>query len=203
MLERPLLTRLREQARRRGLLDVRSSLSASTVFVLVRDMLYQRASSRHPEVILREWKGTCSGKHYTLKALFDELGLETQLMLCTHEFTYESYSHFPQFLRDQLTDSPIPDVHTFLRLKTATGWMNIDATWPSSTKSLGMPVNEKFELGQSMRLACEPIQFFEVSSEIDPQVFKEELIRKHCGAQAQRRDRFIEALSAWLSESQK
>ncbi|MBI1744140.1 hypothetical protein HYR54_13890 [Candidatus Acetothermia bacterium] len=201
-MERSLLTLLREQARTRGLLDLHASLSASIVFTLVRDMPYRRASSRHPEAILREWKGTCSGKHHTLQALFDELGLETQLMLCTHEFTPESYSHFPKFLRDQLTAGPISDVHTFLRLKTATSWMNIDATWPSSSKSLGMPVNEKFELGKSMRIACEPIQFFEIPSEIDPQAFKEELIRKYCGAQAQRRDRFIEALSAWLSEAQ-
>ena len=196
------LTLLRKQARRRGLLDVRSSLSASAVFALVRDMPYQRASSRHPNAILREWKGTCSGKHYALKTLFDEMSFKTQLMLCTHEFTPADYSHLPQFLRDQLTDGPIPDVHTFLRLATATGWMDVDATWPFSTKRLGMPVNERFELGTNMRIACEPIQFFKVPSESNPQAFKEELIRKYCSAQAQRRDRFIEALSAWLSEAQ-
>ncbi len=66
-----LLTTLREQAQARGRLKLDADVSADQVFCLVRDMDYQRASSREPEVTISEWRGTCSGKHYLLKALFE------------------------------------------------------------------------------------------------------------------------------------
>ena len=41
------------------------------------------AAHNDPETILREWQGTCSGKHYLLQALFAELGLSSQIIACT------------------------------------------------------------------------------------------------------------------------
>lgn len=58
-----LLTALSDQAQERGLLKPDSEVSLNQVFGLVRDMDYQRASSREPESTIREWRGTCSGKH--------------------------------------------------------------------------------------------------------------------------------------------
>jgi len=59
---------LREHAEARGLIPGGVALTPAGAFVLVRDLPYQRAASRQPEVIIREWRGTCSGKHYVLKA---------------------------------------------------------------------------------------------------------------------------------------
>src|SRR5688500_15686837 len=59
-----LLERLAGAARQRGLLEAGASVSAARAFALVRDIPYGRASSRRPEVIIDEWRGTCSGKHY-------------------------------------------------------------------------------------------------------------------------------------------
>lgn len=189
---------LRTHAEARGLLPARAALTPACAFELVRDMPYQRASSRDPEVVIREWRGTCSGKHYLLKALFDELGLDAQLVMCTHAFTEANAPHFPVSLRTELAVAPVPDVHTFVRLHTGAGWTDVDATWPAWTERLGMPVNERFESGRSMRIACEPVEVLEVPEGIDPHVFKERLIESHCGAAAGRRDRFIESLSQWL-----
>ena len=196
-----LLPIFREQAVARGLIPEDAELTAENVFPLVRDMDYQRASSREPADIIREWRGTCSGKHYVLNTLFEELGYETRLMMCTHEFTQENSEHFSRSLLVQLSAGPIPDVHTFLRLEVENGWMDVDATWPLHTREIGMPVNERFELGVSMTLACDPIEIFYVPDDSDPQDFKNDLIESHCAGQFRSRDQFIRDMSKWLLES--
>lgn len=63
---KPLTSMLQAEAVRKGLLMPRTEIDAATAFALVRDMTYQRASDRQPETLIREWRGTCSGKHYLL-----------------------------------------------------------------------------------------------------------------------------------------
>ena len=67
----------------KGLLKSEEKIDPECAFLLVRDMPYTRASSRDPETIIREWRGTCSGKHYLLKQLFAELGYSSRLIACT------------------------------------------------------------------------------------------------------------------------
>ena len=52
-----------------------------------------------------------------------------------------------------------------------------------------------------MRVACVPIEIFDVPDGMDAQAFKEELIEAHCASHTKRRDRFIEGMSAWLLEN--
>lgn len=78
-----LLETLKSKAVEHGLLQPEDKIDAEQAFLLVRDMPYIRASSRDPEVIIREWRGTCSGKHYLLKGLFAELGYKSRLIACT------------------------------------------------------------------------------------------------------------------------
>lgn len=196
-----LLPLLEGESLRRGLLADGRALTAEWCFALVRDMPYRRASSRAPEVILREWRGTCSGKHYLLAALFGELGLESRVIMCTHRFTPGNTRHFPAELRALLAAGPVPDVHTYLQVNTAQGWTAVDATWPSSAAPLGMPVNPAFQPGIDMTLACDPIDCYEVPAGEDPQQFKERLIVQFCGAGSGLRDDFIEGMGRWLGES--
>ena len=123
-----LLPLLQEQAVKRGLLRQDSTLSPELVFALVRDMPYQRANSREPEATIREWRGTCSGKHYLLKDLFEELGFEARIVMCSHVFTKQNTVHFPARLRAKVSNQPIPDIHTFIQLKSSDGWTDVDAT---------------------------------------------------------------------------
>ena len=58
-----LLSMLEAESLRRGLVQPGQSVDAETAFSLVRDMPYQRASTRAPESVIQEWRGTCSGKH--------------------------------------------------------------------------------------------------------------------------------------------
>ena len=196
-----LLPLLERESRERGLLSDGESLSAQRAFALVRDMPYRRASSRKPEAIVEEWRGTCSGKHYLLADIFGDLGLESRVIMCTHRFTVENTGHFPPELRELVAVGPVPDVHTYLRVKTAQGWMVVDATWPSSAGPLGMTVNGEFKPGRDMAIACDPIETLPVPEGQDPQGFKEQVIREFCGASSQVRNDFIEGMGRWLGES--
>ena len=196
-----LLSLLEQESRERGLLSEGESLSAERAFALVRDMPYRRASSRRPEAIVEEWRGTCSGKHYLLADIFRELRLESQVIMCTHRFTPKNTRHFPAELRGLVAQAPVPDVHTYLRVKTEQGWTVVDATWPSSAGPLGMTVNREFKPGRDMTLACDPIETLPVPEGMDPQEFKEQVIREFCGTSSGVRDEFIEGMGHWLSES--
>lgn len=196
-----LLSLLERESRSRGLLPGGESLSAERAFALVRDMPYRRASSRKPEAIIEEWQGTCSGKHYLLADVFREIGLASQVVMCTHRFTPENTQHFPAELRELVAKAPVPDVHTYLRVNTAKGWTVVDATWPSSAGPLGMTVNGEFAAGRDMTIACDPIETLPVPEGQEPQEFKEQVIRDFCGASSGVRDKFIEGLGRWLGES--
>jgi hypothetical protein len=195
-----LLSMLEAESQRRGLVEPGRTIDAKAAFALVRDMPYQRASSRAPEVVIQEWRGTCSGKHYLLDRIFEEEGMESKVIMCTHRFTEETTANYPPDLREVVARSPVPDVHTYIRLNTDDGWMTVDATWPAKAGPLGTTVNSEFKLGQDMTLACSPIETFEVPNGRDPQAFKEELIERFCGSQSDDRDRFINGMGEWLSK---
>ncbi|MGE3960302.1 MAG: hypothetical protein AB7F65_01305 [Dehalococcoidia bacterium] len=197
----PLLPLLRSVATRRGLLEEGARIDAATAFRLVRDMPYRRASDRHGETLLREWRGTCSGKHYLLRDLFEELGLAAVVILATHEFTPESAPWLPPHLATEVRLAPVPDVHAFLRVEhdpVMHEWMTVDATWPADARRLGLPANPSFEPGRDQHMACDPIEVFHVPEESDPQELKDRIVADHVGTQGARRDAFITALSDWL-----
>ena len=145
-----LLNLLKSEAINRELVDPDLELDAPLVFSLVRDMPYQRASDRHPETIIAEWRGTCSGKHYLLHMLFEELGLPSTIMACTsispvdpHEV---SSSILPLY---EAANRRFVDVHNYLVVTVPGGiQMIVDATWPLSARQFGMVVNETFIPGQ-------------------------------------------------------
>ena len=122
-------------------------------------VLSPRASSRAPETIISEWRGTCSGKHYLLKSLFAELGYSSRLIACT------TVTHIdPKDVRGKLrtlleqSNGRFVDVHNYLILELPDGEMVVDATWPLATKGMGTVVNEEVVLGESHQIACVPLK---------------------------------------------
>ena len=77
-----LVDLLKQEAVKRGFINRSTNIDLDLAFCLVRDMPYRRASSRAPEATIREWQGTCSGKHYLLKVLYAELGYHTFSTTC-------------------------------------------------------------------------------------------------------------------------
>lgn len=167
---------------------------------MVRDMPYQRASDRQPETLIKEWRGTCSGKHYLLKALAAEMGYCSQVMACTSIQTIEE-NLIQNDLRDlwEKAEGRFVDVHNYLLLNTPQGEMIVDATWPLGYKKFGLVVNEDFLLGQNQQIASPPQQTWVVPEDGNPQSFKEELLRNHfTTAELEFREAFILALGDWF-----
>jgi hypothetical protein len=190
---------LQAEAERRSLWPgdghAHTGLSALDAFVLVRDMPYARASSYEPATVIREWRGTCSGKHYLLKEVFHEMGLRSHLMACTHRLTLDDAGRLPSVLRPLLEQGPFLDVHTYLMLDTEeAGSIVVDATWPLSARAYGLPVND---WGPNMQIACRPLETYRVPDDEDPQRYKERILEEQFSeAELRHRDRFIHAISS-------
>lgn len=191
-----LLEILREEAHRRDLLQPGEAIDAARAFELVRDMPYLRASDRRPETTIREWRGTCSGKHYLLKALFEELGLKSRLIAASHTFHIDP-EEAPEDLRADLeaADGQVVDIHNYLVLELPEGEMIVDATWPLGSDRYGLTVNEAFVLGQNQETACLPGRIWVVPEDSDPQALKDRLLEEaFTWGELDLRDRVIRAL---------
>jgi len=189
---------LKSEAVRRGLVHPSVDLDAAGVFSLVRDMPYHRASDRQPETIISEWRGTCSGKHYLLQALFAELGLSSQVIACTAATPIDSQD-VPEDLQSLYREANcrFVDVHNYLLLDVPHGGrMIVDATWPLSARQAGMVSNESFVLGKDQQLAAEPIENWVIPAGRDPQEFKDELLHRYfTPAELEFRELVIQAIS--------
>lgn len=173
------LETLKSNAVERGLLKTGEEIDTEKVFLLVRDMPYTRASSRDPDVLMREWRGTCSGKHYLLKGLFAELGYNSRLIACT-TVVHIDPKEVSGKLRELLEQSNgrFVDVHNYLILELPQKEMIVDATWPIATKGLGTVVNERFVPGEDQQIACQPLKSWVVPEDRDPQEFKNEILKE-------------------------
>lgn len=168
-------------------------------------MPYTRASSRDPETIIQEWRGTCSGKHYLLKRLFAELGYASRLMACT-TVAYIDPKEVRGKLRKLLeqSDGRFVDVHNYLILELPGTEMIVDATWPLATRSMGTVVNERFVLGENHQIACQPFKTWIVPEDRNPQEFKDEILKdSFTPEELAHRDEFIKTLgiltnSRWI-----
>ncbi len=188
---------LKTEAVQRGVMPPEVELDPGLVFTLVRDMPYRRASDRKPETTISEWRGTCSGKHYLLQALFAELGFKSQVVACTTVTPIDA-SEVPETLRllYEAANRHFVDVHNYLLLELpAGGQMIVDATWPLSARKAGLPVNETFVLGQDQAIAAEPLESWPVPDGRDPQEFKDELLKAQFSpAELEFREEVIRAL---------
>lgn len=195
--KRPLAGLLHTEAVRRRIMTAEQGLpDVPEMFVLVRDMTYSRPSARDFEVLIREWRGTCSGKHELLQALFKELGYRSTLIACTQEIQLPRGVKLPPELLSYIAEGPVVDVHNYLILHISNGDMIVDATWPLATSALGLPTNERFLWGENMQIACIPLEVFEIPENADPQAFKSALLREHyTPEQLARRENFITAVS--------
>jgi hypothetical protein len=191
-----LLETLKTKAVEKGLLKPEAEINLETAYTLVRDMPYTRASSRDSETIIREWRGTCSGKHYLLKKLFAELGYSSRLIACTtvaHIDPKETKGKLRMLL--QQSQGRFVDVHNYLILELPDKEMIVDATWPLATKGMGTVVNERFVLGENQKIACEPIKTWVVPDSGDSQEFKNQILKESfTPAELAHREEFIRTL---------
>jgi len=191
-----LIETLKSNAIERGLLESGAEIDIEKAFLLVRDMPYTRASSRDPTVIMQEWRGTCSGKHYLLKGLFSELGYSSRLIACTTvvHIDPKDVSGKLRTLLEQ-SNGRFVDVHNYLVLELPEREMIVDATWPIATRGMGTVVNERFVLGEDHQIACKPVKTWVIPDDRDPQEFKDEILRESFSPEElAHREEFIQTL---------
>ncbi len=176
-----LLDLLADEAVRRGFLSPNAKIDAAGAFALVRDMPYRRASNRRPETTIREWQGTCSGKHYLLQALFAELNLPSQIIACTTVVPVDR-EDVPEHLLAlyESANCRFVDVHNYLVVSLpGDKRMIVDATWPLSAAEAGLATNPEFVLGQDQQTAAAALENWSIPPGRDPQDFKDELLRTY------------------------
>lgn len=201
----PFLNAFRAAATARGLIESDTRIDAARAFALVRDLPYRRASNAQLETAIEEWRGTCSTKHLLLQELLAELGVDSILMVALHEFTPPNSPWLPPALLEDVRLAPVRDVHNFLRVEAPGGedWFAVDATWPLAARALGLPANERWTPGRNMTIAADIDEMYDVPDDVDPLEFKARVLDDHVGPPGsearERRERFIEALGAWLA----
>jgi hypothetical protein len=198
-----LLERLKSEAIERRLVDPGQVLNAALVFTLVRDMPYRRASNRKPETTISEWQGTCSGKHYLLHKLFEELGLASKIIACTSITPVNASEIKPEMKPEyDAANHRFVDVHNYLLVSIPGGGeMVVDATWPLSAAQHGMVVNKAFVMGQDQEIATVPVESWVVPPDCDPQAFKDLLLSEHFTPEELLfREMVIEVVSTYTNE---
>ena len=171
--------------------------SRIALFERVRDIPYCYPATRDPAELLEAGRGSCSGKHYLLGALYRLLGLPVRYMICTHHFN-ESPLVFPPPMQEMLRKNEIVDFHDYLQIQVGDGWIDVDATWERGLREFGFPVNEEWDGTSAMVLSVVPEDF--AVAEGDPERLKEELLSKLAPRQRMLRKQFLEALSSWVQE---
>jgi hypothetical protein len=200
-----LTEKLKSKAVAKGLLEPNRQIDLEKAFLLVRDMPYARANSRQPETIIEEWRGTCSGKHYLLKQLFAELGYSSKLIACSTVEQIDPQSVPEGKLRELLKQSNgrFVDVHNYLVLDTPQGEMIVDATWPISTDGAGTVVNQSFQMGVDQKIACDPLERWEIPENQDPQAFKDKILNENfTPEELAHREDFIQAMGEIMIDSE-
>lgn len=167
------------------------------LFERVRDLPYQYPGSRDPSEVLRAGRGSCSGKHYLLGALFAELGLRVRHMMCTHRFN-ESPIPFPEGMQEILRRNEVLDVHDYLQIWLKGDWVDVDGTWESGLHDFGFPVTQDWDGDHSMLLTVIPEEHIEVEG--DPAKVKDEMLSRLSPRQRALRKQFLESLARWVGD---
>jgi hypothetical protein len=171
--------------------------SRIAVFDRVREIPYAYPASRDPAEVLRQGRGTGSGKHYLLGEMFRRLGLRVRHMLCTHRFN-ESPLVFPPPMQELLRKNEIVEFHDYVQIAVGDAWVDVDATWERGLREFGFPTNEDWDGQSAMLLSVVPADFSIVEG--DPERWKEELLCTLTPRQRTLRKQFLEAMSSWVQE---
>ena len=162
--------------------SVRPGASAVDIIREIAAIPYGRASDRRGETILRERRGTCSGKHYLLRELLVARGVDVQLIHRVYRLTRtEAARMFSPDVATTVPEAGLTDVHTYAVVSLAGTATRVDVTFPRAWDGVS-----------DMTLACGEGMDVPVPEGADAQALKEELVRTHCSVVE--RERFIAAL---------
>lgn len=168
-----------------------------TLFEKVRDIPYGSIGSREFMDVYKQNKGTCSGKHELLKAIYKELGVPTKDFIVMHHFKKLPII-FPDEIQKILSRTDFADPHNFLKILIEDKWLIVDVTWDKSLKKLGFPVNEELDGRSSMKLAVVPEGN---AYETDNPIVQKSILVAEFPEQSQKdRKLFLKRCTEWLDK---
>ena len=165
------------------------------LFEKVRDIPYGDVGSRDPLDVYKQNKGTCSGKHELLKALYKELGLQVKDFLIMHRFKELPVKFSPE-ITEILNRTDITDPHNYFKVLIDNKWLTVDVTWDKALQKLGFPVNENWDGKTDMPVTVAPGG--KVYEPEDPIALKKELINKLPEHVQEERKLFLKKCTEWL-----
>ena len=162
----------------------------------IRDIPYGRPTNNTPEDVLREWRGTCSGKHLALHEILTSLGYVSRFYMTQCRITPHG-DWIPGGIREKIPEEGIWDVHNFLKIEVDHHEVIVDITWPESLKRDGFPVTTSWDGKENFNLAVADIgEYVEIPANQDGLSYKKQwLYELNPGVKAECREKFIEALS--------
>lgn len=162
----------------------------------VRDIPYGSIGSRSSVDVLNQNMGTCSGKHFLLKEIYEYLGYKVKDGIAYHNFN-DLKVQLSDELMDILHQGIIPDPHNFLKVEFGGEWLDIDVTWDIALGELGFETNQDWDGKSNMRLC---VVAKSVETVEDGLKVKEEFVEKLDQESKERRKLFIEILGVYLAE---
>lgn len=161
----------------------------------IRDIPYGRPTNNTPEDVLREWRGTCSGKHLALHEILTSLGYVSRFYMAQCRITPQ-VDWIPSEVQEKIPEEGIWDVHNFLKIEVDHHEVIVDITWPESLKRDGFLVTISWDGKENFNLAVNIVKHVEIPANQDGLYHKKQCLRElNSGAMAECREEFIEALS--------
>ena len=119
----------------------------------VRDIPFGSIGSRDPYKVYQANKGTCSGKNFLIKELFNEIGVETKDMICLQRwkdltwYPDDEYNvvDLPDYLMKLFENNEIVDFHNYVKIYVDGKWVQLDVTIDAPLKALGFHVVENWD----------------------------------------------------------
>lgn len=171
----------------------------STLFEKIRDIPYGSINSRDPLDVFIANKGTCSGKHELLKALYHEIGYETKDYIAIHAFN-DLPVDFPINIKSYFDVGELLDPHNFFKVKVKDKWVIVDATWEKGLSEYGFTINQNWKGDRDCEICVVSREIIETSNPLE---FKSTFLNKlPLEIQNARKD-FLSDLTVWLDNIRK
>jgi hypothetical protein len=166
-----------------------------SVFERVRDIPYGTINSRNPEDVYRRNMGTCSGKHFLLRELYNALGVKIKDFICYHRYDQLPRNvDFPPELKTLLDENDgIPDYHNFIKAYVNNKWVILDATFDKSLK--GCFIVNEWDGRSDTKVSVVPEKTWEVKN---PLKFKVKMLEQLPLQIQESRGLFLKKFSEWL-----
>jgi len=126
-------------------------LSASELFVKVRDVPYILGADGNPEMLIEDNFGGCTRKHLYLAPRLKQMGYDVKIGIA--QFDWRELPISKDILA--LLKQPV-QYHMFIFLNKGNNHFMVDATWDKEMNKFGFPLVEWSESNQS-NLGIKPI----------------------------------------------